>query len=120
MIHNPSTVTPPQSSTFTLHILLERTETGKAIASVLELPNCRVEALTDKQAIESLKKMVATHLEKIEVIPIEFEIPQSQHTEKPWMKFAGVFKDDPDFNTVQQYIQDYRQELDEENMEVKD
>jgi hypothetical protein len=28
------------------------------------------------------------------------------------MKFAGVFKDDPDFDTVQQYIQEYRQELD--------
>lgn len=117
---NPSTVTPPQSTKLTLHILLERTETGKAIASVFELPNCRVEASTDKQAIESLKKMVASHLEKIEVIPLEIQILQSQHTEKPWMKFAGVFKDDPDFDTVQQYIQDYRQKLDEENTEVKD
>ncbi|MHC5754624.1 MAG: hypothetical protein ACYTXF_29115 [Nostoc sp.] len=28
------------------------------------------------------------------------------------MKFAGVFKDDSDFDVVQQYIQEYRQELD--------
>ncbi|GFE70891.1 hypothetical protein [Chroococcus sp. FPU101] len=64
--------------------------------------------------------MVASHLENIEVIPLKIEIPQSQQLEKPWMKFAGVFKDNPDFETVQQYIQDYRQALDEENTEVKD
>lgn len=28
------------------------------------------------------------------------------------MKFASVFKDDPHFDEVQQYIQEYRQELD--------
>jgi hypothetical protein len=32
--------------------------------------------------------------------------------ENPWMKFAGIFKDDPQFDEFQQCIQDYRQEID--------
>ncbi|PSF36006.1 hypothetical protein C7H19_14775 [Aphanothece hegewaldii CCALA 016] len=111
---NPSTATPPQSTTLTLHILLERTEVGKTIASILELPNCSVEEPTDEQAIESLKKMVASHLEKIEVIPLKIEIPQSQQTEKPWMKFAGVFKDDPDFDEIVEELRAERNLMDDE------
>lgn len=38
MALNFSTVTPPQPATLKLHILLERNNEGKAIASVLELP----------------------------------------------------------------------------------
>lgn len=37
--------------------------------------------------------------------------PNSEH---PWMKFAGVFKDDPTFDKVQAYIEEYRRELDAE------
>ncbi|WP_158516687.1 hypothetical protein [Scytonema hofmannii] len=43
---------------------------------------------------------------------MEIQLPQAEQSERPWMKFAGVFKDDPDFDAVQQYIQEYRQELD--------
>ncbi|MEA5600042.1 hypothetical protein [Nostoc sp. UHCC 0252] len=45
-------------------------------------------------------------------IPMEIKFPQTEQSQKPWMKFAGVFKNDPDFDVVQQYIQEYRQELD--------
>jgi hypothetical protein len=31
-----------------------------------------------------------------------------------WMKYAGVFKDDPTFEQVQAYIEQYRCELDAE------
>lgn len=34
--------------------------------------------------------------------------------EHPWMKFAGVFKDDPTFEQVHAYIEQYRYELDAE------
>jgi hypothetical protein len=37
--------------------------------------------------------------------------PDSKH---PWMKFAGIFKDDPTFDEVQAYIEQYRRELDAE------
>ncbi|WP_069069171.1 hypothetical protein [Nostoc sp. KVJ20] len=95
-----------------VNILLETREDGSAIASILELPQYRVEAANREQALLKLNQLLVQHLEKIEVIPMEIELPQTKQSQKPWMKFAGVFKDDPDFDIVQQYIEEYRQELD--------
>ncbi len=78
----------------------------------MELPQYRVEAATREQALLILNQLLVQRLDKVEVIPMEIKLPQTEQSRKPWMKFAGVFKDDPDFDIVQQYIQEYRQELD--------
>jgi predicted RNase H-like HicB family nuclease len=94
----------------TLHILLEQNDRGNAIATVLELPNCQAEAPTREQALETLKNRIETRLEKAEILSIE--IQPTSAPKNPWMKFAGIFKDDPQFDEFQQCIQDYRQEID--------
>ncbi|WP_375510820.1 hypothetical protein [uncultured Nostoc sp.] len=40
---------------------------------------------------------------------LEIEAPQTEH---PWMKFAGGFKDDPQFDEMLAYIEADRRELD--------
>lgn len=40
---------------------------------------------------------------------LEIERPQTEH---PWMKFAGMFKDDPQFDEMLAYIEADRRELD--------
>ncbi|MEH2109038.1 hypothetical protein [Nostoc sp.] len=95
-----------------VNILLETREDGSAIASILELPQYRVEAATREQALLLLNQLLIQHMEKVEVIPMEIKLPQTEQSQKHWMKFAGVFKNDPDFDIVQQYIPEYRQELD--------
>ncbi|MEC4817668.1 MAG: hypothetical protein SAK29_31005 [Scytonema sp. PMC 1069.18] len=91
---------------------LETREDGSAIASILELPQYRVEAATREQALTMLEELLIQRMNKVEVIPREIKLPSVEQSQRPWMKFAGVFKDDPDFDAVQQYIQEYRQELD--------
>jgi hypothetical protein len=108
-----STVPSSETTIPNLHILLEHNSHGTAmIATVLELPNCYAEAPTREQALEELKKQVVARLEKAEILSLELQVPPVQQPEKPWMKFAGVFKDDPHFDEVQQSIQDYRREAD--------
>jgi hypothetical protein len=51
-------------------------------------------------------------LEKAEILSLELQTLPVQQSENPWMKFAGIFKDDPHFDEVQQSIQDYRREAD--------
>ncbi|MCC5635705.1 hypothetical protein LC593_07535 [Nostoc sp. CHAB 5844] len=99
MVINLSSVTLPQSENLKLHILLERSDEGNVIAYVLEFPNTQVEASTQQQALQELKKLFSTRLENIEVIPVEIQLFQSE-VENPWMKFAGVFKDDADFAEI--------------------
>ncbi len=107
-----NTLAELQTANLKVNILLETKEDGSAIASILELPQYRVEAATREQALLILNQLLVQHLDKVEVIPMEIKLPQTEQSQKPWMKFAGVFKDDPDFDIVQQYIQEYRQELD--------
>ncbi|WP_292778458.1 hypothetical protein [Nostoc sp. NMS9] len=107
-----NTLTESQTANLKVNILVKTREDGRVIASVLELPQYRVEAATREQALLILNQLLVQHLDKVEVIPMEIKLPQTEQSQKPWMKFAGVFKDDPDFDVVQQYIQEYRQELD--------
>ncbi len=37
----------------------------------------------------------------------------SQTTDNPWLKLAGKYKNDPDFDEVLAYIEEYRRELEE-------
>jgi hypothetical protein len=92
--------------------LLERNDEGKASASVLELPNCYIEAPTQEQAIKDLQKLVLARLDKIEVIPLEIQLAPAEQTENPWMKFAGVFKDDPDFAEIAESLRAERNTID--------
>jgi len=42
---------------------------------------------------------------------LDLELPKSDH---PWVKLAGKYKDDPQFDQMLDYIQAYRRELDTE------
>lgn len=107
-----NTLAESQTANLKVNILLETREDGSAITSFLELPQYRVEAANREQALLMLNQLLVQHLDKVEVIPMEIKLPQTEQYQKPWMKFAGVFKDDPDFDVVQQCIQEYRQKLD--------
>lgn len=93
------------------NILVETTEEGRAIATVLELPSVHAIADTRQDAIDQAQKLLAERLAEVEIVSIEVESPDSK-PKHPSLKYVGVFKDDPDFEAVQQYIQEYRDELD--------
>lgn len=101
-----------QPTNIKVNVVLETKDDGSAIASILEFPQYHVEAATREQALSLLEQLVLEGMNKVEIIPMEIKLSPAKQSPKPWMQFAGVFKDDPDFDAVQQYIQEYRQELD--------
>ncbi|RAM52720.1 MAG: hypothetical protein C6Y22_04995 [Hapalosiphonaceae cyanobacterium JJU2] len=113
MVINFSSVTLPQSENLKLHIVLERTNEENVIASVMEFPNTQVEAPTTEQAVQELKKLLSTRLEKIEIIPVEIQLPPNE-AENPWMKFAGVFQNDADFAEIADHLRAERNAVDED------
>jgi hypothetical protein len=50
---------------------------------------------------------------------VSFDLPTEQ-AEHPWMKHAGMFKDDPMFDEVLEEIAIYRRELDADRPELND
>jgi predicted RNase H-like HicB family nuclease len=90
-----------------LNILLEQDEKGKLVATVLEVPNCQAEGGTRQQALDRVKQILADRLSHAEIIPIEVT-PASP--ENSWMKFAGIFNDDPLFAEIAQEIRAERED----------
>ena len=105
MAEHLSIVDASETTFPSLHILLEQDAQGNAIASVLELPDCKAISETREQALEELKEKVTVRLRESEILSLEVQPAAAQEIEQPWMKFAGIFKDDPHFDEYQRSIQ---------------
>ncbi|MBE9014217.1 hypothetical protein IQ250_28925 [Pseudanabaenaceae cyanobacterium LEGE 13415] len=101
------------SNTLRVTLRLEAQASGRVAASVVEFPDCRVELATREAAVASLHvvfaKVQAAFLEQLarsETISWDVPLPNEnlngsqRRTESPWIKYAGMFKDDPDFAEI--------------------
>lgn len=95
----------PQFQNLTLHLVIEKTEQGKARARVLELPNCVVEAATDEQAIEQLQAIIAGQFADVRVMPIEVTVSAKTERENPWIEFIGMYEGDAEFAAISRELQ---------------
>lgn len=83
-----------------LTLVIEQLASGGVAASVMEFPQCRVEAEDRETAIAQIKRSVATMLERLEFLPLEVSSTTAKQPESPWIKYAGLFEDDPDFAAI--------------------
>lgn len=68
------------------------------------------EGATPDEALRKLRELLASRLTGGARL-IALEVPDGDN---PWLKGAGVFKDDPMFDAWQQAIADYRREVEED------
>jgi predicted RNase H-like HicB family nuclease len=97
-------------SKLTYHVLIEEEQEGYK-ATVLGLPNCQTTGKTREAALTNLRNLLGRRLQKAEIVSLEIELSKPDH---PWMKFAGKYKDDLQFDEMLDCIQAYRHELDAE------
>ena len=100
-----STIAPK----LTYDVLIENQEDGTVKATLLSLPECQSSGATKEEALNNLIQLFQAR--KPEIVTLEIEPVKTEH---PWMKFAGMFEDDTHFDEVQEYIEEYRRELDAE------
>lgn len=94
----------------TYYIVVENGQEGHYTAQVLGWPDTTVEGSSRQEVITSVRQRISARLANAEIIPVEIETsPSAEH---PWMKFAGMFEDDPMFDEVLEHIQTHQQELD--------
>ena len=113
MLMIPKTIAPKQI----YDILLESQPDGTHQASVLGWSSCHAIGDTEEHAIDSLRQVLNDRLTHSKIL--QLEIPQQpgqpiMQSANPWIKFAGVFKDDPMFDDMLESIAEYRQEIDAE------
>ena len=93
----------------TYQVVVEPLSQGSYAASVLGWPECRAQGASRQEALTRVRNMFTARLAQVEILPLEIEPPKD---ENPWLKFAGMFEDNPLFDEVLQEIEDYRRELD--------
>ena len=98
----------------TYNAIVEDTGPGGYTASVLGWPDCAVKGATKDEALARLRQAIASRLSRVEIVPIEVDVPQNGH---PLARFAGMFKDDELFDQFLLDMADYRREVDAEMAE---
>lgn len=105
--------TPKTSPKLNYDVLIENQADGSVSATVLGLSDCQATGATKEEALKNLTQLLTQRLANAEIVSLEIEPPKKEH---PWMKFAGMFKDDPQFDEMMEYIEQERRE-DYERME---
>lgn len=93
----------------TYNFIIEQRRSNEIRATVQGWPDCTVTAATREEAMASLRDALLHRLSKVEVVPVEIDVPETTH---PWMKFAGMYEDEPLFDAALEEIATYRRELD--------
>lgn len=99
---------PKTSPKLNYDILIEQID-GNFIATALLLPDCQATGTTKEQVLQNLSQILTQRLANAEIVSLEIEPPKKEH---PWMKFAGKYKDDPQFDEMMEYIEQERREDD--------
>ncbi|HLO87863.1 MAG TPA: type II toxin-antitoxin system HicB family antitoxin [Nostocaceae cyanobacterium] len=105
---NPTIKVSPKS---TYDVSIENQPDGTYKATVLSLPDCHTSGNTEQEAIEKISQILKNRLATSKIVTLEIDNTQA---ENPWLKLAGKYKDDPQFEEMLKGIEEYRQELDAE------
>ena len=81
------------------NILLENADDGSTIATVLEVLDLHTSDKTKQGAVKKVRELLQQRLAKAEIVQISVST-ESDSSNSSLMKFAGIFKDDPDFEDI--------------------
>jgi hypothetical protein len=82
-----------------------------ATARDLGLPDIVDSGTTKSQAIEQLRTALADLQLHCRLMHLDLPLP-STPVENPWLRFAGMWKHDPDWEAFQAAVDSYRLEID--------
>ncbi|MBK1987572.1 hypothetical protein A0J48_008480 [Sphaerospermopsis aphanizomenoides BCCUSP55] len=91
----------------TYDVLIENQEDGTIKATLLSLPECQGLGATKEEALNNLIQLFQAR--KPEIVTLEIEPPQTEH---PWMRFAGMHKNNPLVDEVIASMEEERNALD--------
>jgi predicted RNase H-like HicB family nuclease len=96
----------------TYKVLLENTPDGQSSATILDFPDCQATAATAQEAVNQVQHRLTERLATAKIVSIEVPTPPSIN---PWIKFSGIYKDDPDFAEIAAAIRAERNPTEDES-----
>ncbi len=84
-------------------------QNGRFKASTSQPVVMETEGASREEALQRLQELARARVAAGELVHVALPNGDSGH---PWMKYAGVWKEHPDFDQFQQNVVEYRQSLD--------
>ncbi|NCC35457.1 MAG: hypothetical protein EOM24_26105 [Chloroflexia bacterium] len=88
-------------------VLITRQPDNRYTARALVLPELVVSGATEAEAVEQLRVALADLQQHSHVIQVELPIPDPA-VEHPWLRFAGMWEHDLDWETFEAAVADLR------------
>ena len=92
-------------------ILLQPNLPEGYMATVLGWPDLMIKGKTEEETLNNVRQEVTSRLQQSKFVTLEIHDDESND---PWMKFAGMWENDPTFDDFLAEIAAYRRELDEQ------
>ncbi|WP_414572628.1 type II toxin-antitoxin system HicB family antitoxin [Nostoc sp. CCY 9925] len=108
---SPSTNSDTNTSKLSYSVLVKNEQDGRFSAVVLGLSDCKSSGKTENEALENLQQLLRKRLKNSKIVTLEIDSPQ---TDNPWMKVAGMYKDNPLFDEVLAEIEAEHRQVDAE------
>jgi hypothetical protein len=99
-------------------ISVKQQPNGQWLAQVLGWTDCQAEASSREAAITGIEQTLNDRLTQTDMDIVFIDVPKPP-VENPWMKHAGMFKDEPLFDQVLEEIATYRCALDADRPELR-
>jgi predicted RNase H-like HicB family nuclease len=94
-------------------ILLTKHPSNGYTARPVLLPEIVVHADDEDEALSLVSEAIADLQHNSRIVRIE--VQQPQEADDPWLRFAGMWADDPDWEIFQKEVKAFRQALDEQS-----
>ncbi|MEG4532155.1 hypothetical protein [Microcoleus sp. D2_18a_D3] len=95
----------------TAHIIIKNESDRTVSAALLGWPESKAFGETRSQALQNLHDLVNAQLAEAEIVSVKLTNSRSNN---PWVRLAGKYENDPQYDEVLAHIEEYRRELDAE------
>lgn len=95
-------------------VLLTKESDNRYTARAMLLPNIVVSGTDESQVLNDLRIALANV--EANSRTVRLDVPSPKKPRDPWLEFAGIWKDEPDWDLFQAEIEAYRQEIDRQTM----
>ena len=92
----------------TYDVLLTKKD-EKFIARVRQWPAIVVEGDSEEEVLAKAQTDLKSLLREGRMVQIDLDVQPDEH---PWLKWAGLFAEDPDWEAFQESMRQYREEVD--------
>jgi predicted RNase H-like HicB family nuclease len=103
------------SEKYNYDVLIEYQEDGLVSAKVLGCSDAQVTADSKEEALKQLQQLLTTGWENKEIVSLEVKKPQKEH---PWLKFAGMYDNNPLMNEFFAEIEANRQQTENDDLQI--